>query len=82
MNTLEQIYEIINEIDEIKGISLDKNDLLSDNINSLSFIVLLMRVEEKFEIEINEDDLNYDTFKTLEDIEKYILNRKIHISND
>ena len=81
MNTLEQIYEVINGVDEIKGISLDKNDLLSDNINSLSFIVLLMRIEEKFEIEINEDDLNYDTFKTLEDIEKYIKNRKTLILN-
>ena len=81
MNTLEQIYEVINGVDEIKGISLDKNELLSDNINSLSFIVLLMRIEEKFEIEINEDDLNYDTFKTLEDIEKYIKNRKTLILN-
>ena len=40
-----------------------------------------MRIEEKFEIEINEDDLNYDTFKTLEDIEKYIKNRKTLILN-
>lgn len=76
MNIIEQIYEIINEIDEIKGISIEKDELLSESINSLSFIMLLMKVEEKFDIEIDEDDLNYDAFKTLEDIEKYITSRK------
>lgn len=75
MSVIEKIYEVINEIDEIKGISIEENELLSDCINSLSFIILLMKIEEKFGIEIDEDDLNYNTFKSLEDIEKYIEKR-------
>jgi len=72
MNILEKINEAIDEIDELSGTVINKDDVLGDRISSLSFIMLLMKVEEKFGIEINEDDLNYDTFKTLSDIEKYV----------
>ena len=72
MNIWEKINEAIDEIDELSGTVINKDDVLGDRISSLSFIMLLMKVEEKFGIEINEDDLNYDTFKTLSDIEKYV----------
>lgn len=69
---MNEIYEIIKDIDGLEGIDIKENDLLEENIDSLSFIIILMKVEEKFNIEINEEDLSYETFKTLKDIRDYV----------
>lgn len=72
MDIMNEIYEIIKDIDGLEGIDIKENDLLEENIDSLSFIIILMKVEEKFNIEINEEDLSYETFKTLKDIRDYV----------
>lgn len=69
---MDRIYKAMNEIEELQGVSISSKELLEECIGSLTFLTMLMKIEEEFGIEIDEDDLNYETFKTLEDISKYI----------
>ena len=69
-----KILEIIsgnleNKIDS-KQLSLD-DDLSKYNINSLTYIKIIVALEEEFDIEFDDDELDIKSFKTIGDFVKY-----------
>lgn len=65
------VREIITEYTGNKQI---KNDdvLLETGVDSISMIEIVVIIEEKFGIEFNPENLNYETLKTINSICKYI----------
>ena len=70
--TREEILNIVKEISNNNDINFN-NQLLDEGIiDSLSTIMLIQRLEEDFNIEINNNDLNHDNFNTIENIYLFI----------
>lgn len=75
MEIKSKVYEIISEIcgkDEIELKDSLKGDL---GFDSLRMVTLLLKIEERFNIELEETDMNPFDLKTVEDVwalaEKY-----------
>ena len=81
MEIFEKISKILSELSGIEEIK-PENDLKEDlALDSLSMITLLLEIEETFEIELDESDMNPFDLNTVEDavklVEKYgPLNRR------
>ncbi len=72
---VEQIATIIEtNIDFIHNIGMN-DDLEELGINSLSFIRIVVEIEEKFNLEFEDGDLSYEKFSTIEDIANYIIEK-------
>ncbi|WP_018753424.1 phosphopantetheine-binding protein [Paenibacillus sanguinis] len=74
----EQIKEIMKcelelgeQIDELQI----EDYLTSIGLNSVSFIKLVVAIENQFDFEFEDEDLNYEVFQTLQDIANYIEKR-------
>ena len=77
-----RIRHIIVDHLQIDGdaIALDadsENFLQASGVSSIDALELLLRVEEEFEIEIADDDLNADLIVTLTSIAEYVRDRLI-----
>lgn len=75
MENFEKISEILCELSGIKDIK-PEDDLKEDlALDSLSMVTLLLEIEETFEIELDESDMNPFDLNTVEDavklVEKY-----------
>lgn len=71
LNKLTDIFNtIIGNVDNIQMSSLLREDL---GINSIGLIYFVVAIEEAFEISM--DDVSFDTFKTVADVVKYIMER-------
>ena len=75
MEIFEKISEILCELSGIKEIK-PEDDLKEDlALDSLSMVTLLLEIEETFEIELDESDMNPFDLNTVEDavklVEKY-----------
>ena len=75
MEIFEKISEILCELSGIKDIK-PEDDLKEDlALDSLSMVTLLLEIEETFEIELDESDMNPFDLNTVEDavklVEKY-----------
>lgn len=75
MQIFEKISEILCELSGIKDIK-PEDDLKEDlALDSLSMVTLLLEIEETFEIELDESDMNPFDLNTVEDavklVEKY-----------
>jgi len=46
-------------------------------LNSVDFIKIAVGIEEEFEIKLNDDDLDFDYFNTIEKIIIFIENKKL-----
>lgn len=57
--------------DSIEEIKLD-DDLLLLGINSLSFVKIVVALENEFNMEFNEDDLDYELFRNADALINYI----------
>jgi acyl carrier protein len=73
-----QYEEICSEVKKIiKGqtnLDLQNNDLLLDKgVDSLSLINIVIEIENYFDIEIDPEDLNYKTLKSITDIANCII---------
>lgn len=68
----EQVKKIIAQSLEVNETVLDEKELLYIGLNSLTFITIIVGLEEYFEIEFDDNDLNYELFSTVEDIIKYV----------
>lgn len=56
---------------------LDDEDIFQGGIvNSLLTVQLIMFIEKKFQISIDNKDINIDNFRTLNKIEEYIQSKK------
>ena len=76
MEIFEKISEILCELSGIKDIK-PEDDLKEDlALDSLSMVTLLLEIEETFEIELDESDMNPFDLNTVEDAvkltEKYL----------
>lgn len=76
MNTYEKVSKILQELSGIEKIGLEdhlQNDL---GLDSLDLVTLLVSIEDSFEIELDESDMNPYDFETVENviniINKYI----------
>lgn len=70
-----KVKSVLNEqlADVICGKEILENSKLADlGINSMSFIKLVVGLEDKFDIEFDDDDLDVTRFKTVGDVAGYI----------
>lgn len=71
----DKVIEILAELSGTENISLE-NHLQNDlGLDSMLMVTLLLDIEEKFEIELNESDMNPFNLNTVQDVvslvEKY-----------
>lgn len=71
----DKVIEVLTELSGTENISLEthlQNDL---GLDSMLMVTLLIEIEEKFEIELNESDMNPFDLNTVQDVislvEKY-----------
>lgn len=68
-----QLVELIKEIKNFENVSL-KDDLFLDlSFDSLNFLDYLVLIENKYNITINESDLDLDNLNSIDKISKVIL---------
>ena len=75
----EKIIGIIQEeLKEISpGIEIGMEDKLDElGLNSITFVKLMVKFEEEFDIEFDDEDLNIGKFSIIDDICKYITDKK------
>lgn len=75
MNINERVIEIITEkcdIDNIDEYLKNNDDLTPLSINSVSFIKLVVELENEFSIEFEDEALDYNKFKSLNSLCNYI----------
>lgn len=51
---------------------LNDDDLISIGLNSIKFIRLVVEIEKEFNLEFEDDMLDYTNFKSLEDLSEYV----------
>ncbi len=51
----------------VDNISLDDN-LTTYQLNSVSFIKIIVEIENEFDIEFDDEEISIETFETLEDV--------------
>ena len=72
MKVEEKVIKLIMiQNEDIEKIDLQSN-LIGMGYNSLNFIELVVKAELEFEIEFNDDDLDYRKFTTVKDFVDYI----------
>ena len=72
MSTFKQITEIIADISGIEEISISDNLQKDIGMDSLSLVTLLIELEQKFEIELDESDMNPFDLVTVFDVTELI----------
>ena len=73
MNKNEIVSNIESLLEEI-GIGCNEGMILSDELDSLKFITLVVELEEHFGIEIPDEYLNILAFDSLENIADIVIN--------
>ncbi|MRN57064.1 acyl carrier protein [Paenibacillus monticola] len=68
---LKRELELGEQIDQLQL----EDSLSTIGLNSMSFIKLIVAIEKKFDFEFEDEDLNYQVFKTLQDVVNYIEKR-------
>lgn len=79
MNTKEHIIEIIARLMEDESVKeqLKHNDDLTQlEINSINFIRLVVELEDFFEVEFEDDALDYTKYLSLNELCNYLEKRK------
>ena len=79
MNTKEHIIEIIARLMEDESVKeqLKHNDDLTQlKINSINFIRLVVELEDFFEVEFEDDALDYTKYLSLNELCNYLEKRK------
>jgi len=69
---IESIKECLQEVLDDEGTVERNTELLPMGIDSMSFIRLIVLLEEKFGIEIDDDDILLDNFSSIDNMEKLI----------
>ena len=77
-NFKKKIAKVVEKIIGKKNI-MDNQNLSEIGITSLNLLVLLSNIEEEFNIEIPEDEMNLDNFATIINIENLL--KKLLIKN-
>lgn len=66
------IKEKIKEILNFNGIEIINDNEEKIELDSLQFISIILDIEEEFKICVDDSDLNYSNFKTIDDYVLYI----------
>lgn len=76
METNEKVIGIIKELSGLENISLDSNLQGDIKLDSLTMVTLLIQIEDEFQIELDESDMNPFDLETVESVvelvKKYI----------
>ncbi|GAV14216.1 antiterminator LoaP [Paenibacillus sp. chi10] len=72
MEIREKIEKMINELLEVPSNNYLENNLVSNGINSLTFIRLVVNIEEEFGIEFPDEYLDPEKLRTIDEIVDYI----------
>lgn len=68
----EKIADYISNSIAATQVSTDENLFESGYVHSLFAIQLIMYIEKEFDIELDEDDLDFDNFSTINDIAEIV----------
>ena len=74
------IIELVNSVieetypDFMKEVDVHK-DLSEYELNSISFILVTVAIENRFHIEFDEEALGFETLRTIEDLTNYVKER-------
>lgn len=73
---LDTVVKLAKEVLE-KEISAEDNNksLVEMGLNSISFINLTIKIETEFGFEFNDDDLDFNRYKTLDTLRTYVEER-------
>ena len=72
MNIQEKVGDILKTLSGVENIEL-KNHLKEDlGIDSLGMVLLLLEIEEKFEIMLDESDMNTNCLETVQQVMELI----------
>ena len=65
---------IMEKINEVVGLNVKSTgEMLTDlNVNSLNFIEIVVKIEDEFSIEFEDDKLMYNSFATIDDLISYV----------
>lgn len=63
------------EIDNLKQYLEENDDLSSFGINSVKFIMLVLELENYFDIEFEDEDLSYKNFNSYNELRNYVSNK-------
>jgi acyl carrier protein len=75
---MEKLLKIICDICELSNVTLDTK-LLELDLDSITFIRLVVNVESELKIEFDDDALSIDKYETLKDLNDYIVSLKCKI---
>jgi acyl carrier protein len=73
--TEEKVRLILNEICKInsstKNLKLD-DDIFEVGVDSISFIKVVLKLEEEFNVKFEDDNLDYNKFRTIKQLVDYL----------
>jgi len=74
MNTKGKIIRIITELSYELGLDINgfSNDLSKLGLDSINFIQIVVSIEEEFQIEFEDEFLDYSRYLLLEDLCEYV----------
>lgn len=73
MKNKEKLYKLVSECIQSNVEDLIEEKNFSEYVDSLSFIRILIEVEEMFGLDIPEEDLSFDKFSNIKDLYEYIV---------
>ncbi|WP_341279715.1 phosphopantetheine-binding protein [Paenibacillus sp. FSL H8-0537] len=68
----ELIIELISKQMTVSPTISDDEDLFLAGLNSIKFIHLIVDLELKFDMEVSDNDLTFETFSTIQKIMQYV----------
>lgn len=76
LEKLESILKRVLKKDDPKRLSMDTNLMEEWDLDSLSAMEILVHIEMKFDIEVDDDDLSMKLLETPENLWNYIIERE------
>ena len=72
MNTSEQILGLIDKLSDVDVNTIKDDDELLSIIDSLTFIKLIVAIDEEFNLSIEDEDVDFDKLNSVNLLVKYV----------
>ncbi|WP_294238993.1 acyl carrier protein [Pseudobutyrivibrio sp.] len=72
MNTSEQILGLIDKLSDVDVNTIKNDDELLSVIDSLTFIKLIVAIDEEFNLSIEDEDVDFDKLNSVNLLVKYV----------
>ena len=72
MNTSEQILNLIDKLSDVDVNTIKNDDELLSVIDSLTFIKLIVAIDEEFNLSIEDEDVDFDKLNSVNLLVKYV----------